>query len=227
MKSNHIIIGILMTLFGALTAHSSTPFRYVGGDISLLPDYEAANAKYYDGDGKPISDLLSFCHDEGMNCMRVRLFVDPKDYAGPEADPNAKQDLAYILPLCKRIQEKGFALLLDFHYSDTWADPGKQWTPKAWEGLSDTELYRKIYDYTKETLQTLGRNGVTPEFIQPGNEISYGMLWGAAGTENPKKVFTSSDANWDRFHNLLSNAIKACREECQDAKSIMHTERVA
>ncbi|MDE5791200.1 MAG: arabinogalactan endo-1,4-beta-galactosidase [Muribaculaceae bacterium] len=227
MKSNHIIISALITLLSSLTANSSNPFRYVGGDVSLLPDYEEADAKYYDGNGKPISDLLSFCHDEGMNCMRVRLFVNPDEYDGPEADPNAKQDLEYIIPLCQRIQEDGFALLLDFHYSDTWADPGKQWTPKAWEGLSDTELYQKIYDYTKETLQTLGRNGIKPEFIQPGNEISYGMLWGPAGTENPKKVFTSSDTNWNRFHNLLSNAIQACREECPDAKIIIHTERVA
>lgn len=227
MKLNHIIVGIFITLFSVLTAIASSPFRYVGGDISLLPDYEKAEARYYDHDGKPINDLLTFCYDEGMNCMRVRLFVNPDEYTGPEPDPNAKQDLDYILPLCKRIQEDGFALLLDFHYSDTWADPGKQWTPKAWEGLSDAELYRKIYDYTKETLQTLGRNGVRPEFIQPGNEISYGMLWGVAGTDIPKKVFPSGDANWNRFQTLLSNAIQACREECPDAKIIIHTERVA
>ncbi len=207
--------------------HASTPFRFVGGDISLLPDYEEAGAKYYDHEGKPINDLLTFCYDEGMNCMRVRLFVNPKGYSGPEADPNAKQDLDYIIPLCQRIQRSGFALLLDFHYSDTWADPGKQWTPMDWEGLSDKELYQKIYDYTKETLRILGSHGVVPEMIQPGNEISYGMLWGSAGTDEPKKVFPSSDANWDRFFNLLNNAIKACREECPKASIIIHTERVA
>lgn len=202
-------------------------FRYVGGDVSLLPDYEDAKAKYYDSDGKPISDVLKFCYDEGMNCMRVRLFVNPDTYTGPEQDANAKQDLDYIIPLCKRIQDDGFALLLDFHYSDTWADPAKQWTPKAWEGLNDQQLVQKIYDYTKETLQTLGQNGVVPEFIQPGNEISYGMLWGPAGTSNPIKVYAGSDANWERFTNLLKNAVKACREVCPDAEIIMHTERVA
>lgn len=226
MKKRFLIFALTL-FFSFVNLLASSPFRYVGGDISLLPDYENAGAKYFDKDGKPVNDLLKFCYDEGMNCMRVRLFVNPEKYTGKDADPNAKQNLEYIIPLCKRIQEYGFALMLDFHYSDTWADPGKQWTPKEWENLSDEELYNKIYDYTKGTLKTLGENGVTPEFIQPGNEISYGMLWGPAGTDNPKKVYTSSDRNWDRFLKLLRNAIKACREECPDGKIIIHTERVA
>ena len=208
-------------------ADDSKPFRYVGGDVSLLPDYEAARAKYYDSNGKPINDVLKFCYDEGMNCMRVRLFVNPDDYTGSDKDANAKQDLDYIIPLCQRIKEDGLALMLDFHYSDTWADPGKQWTPQAWKNLSDTELYKKIYDYTKESLQTLKDNGVVPDFIQPGNEISYGMLWGPVGTSNPKRVHASQDANWGRFLTLLNNAIRACREVCPDAGIVIHTERVA
>ncbi len=119
--------------------------------------------------------------------MRVRLFVNPEDYSGADKDANACQDLEYIVPLCKSIKENGFSLLLDFHYSDTWADPAKQWTPKAWENLTDEELYAKIYSYTKECLQTLNDAGATPDFIQPGNEISYGMLWGPVGTSSPKK----------------------------------------
>lgn len=228
MKNNIFFLSFLLALlsFNTGQAQDTAPFRYVGGDVSLLPDYEAAKAKYYDSNGKPINDVLKFCYDEGMNCMRVRLFVNPDEYMGPEQDANAKQDLDYIIPLCQRIQEDGMALVLDFHYSDTWADPAKQWTPKAWEGLSDMELYQKIYDYTKETLQTLKENGVVPEFIQPGNEISYGMLWGPAGTGN-KKVHVNSDANWSRFSTLLRKAIQACREVCPDAKIIIHTERVA
>lgn len=224
MKLRISIISMLVCFFAI--AKAEQPFRYVGGDISLLPDYEAANAKYYDQNGKPISDVLSFCYDEGMNCMRVRLFVNPDDYTGSDKDANAKQSLEYITPLCKRIQNDGFALLLDFHYSDTWADPAKQWTPKAWEGLTDLQLYQQIYDYTKETLQTLKENGVYPEFIQPGNEISYGMLWGPVGTSNPKKVYATQDANWVRLSTLLRKAIQACREECPDARIIIHTERV-
>ena len=115
--------------------------------------------------------------------------------------------------------------MLDFHYSDTWADPEKQWTPKAWENLSDDELYTKIYEYTKDVLQQMKDAGAEPELIQTGNEISYGMLWGKAGSSNLKKCYSGNNANWSRFTTLLKNAGKACREVCPNAKIILHTER--
>lgn len=203
--------------------------RYVGGDISLLPEYEAAGAQYKDHDGKSVAELLPYLYDEGMNAMRVRLFVNPDDYKGSDKDPNACQDLEYVIPLCRRIVDDGFALMLDFHYSDTWADPAKQWTPEAWKDLSDDELYVKIHDYTKETLETLADNGVTPQFIQTGNEISFGMLWGGYDTPDKdlKKTFMGSDANWERLGILLREAGSACREVCPDAKIVIHTERVS
>lgn len=226
MNCRFFIISLLVAFLGSSAAFAS-PFRYVGGDISLLPEYEKAGAKYLDENGKQITDLLSYSYDQGMNAMRVRLFVTPSDYTGKDKDPNACQDLPYIIPLCKRIKEDGFALMLDFHYSDTWADPLKQWTPAAWQGLTDMELYFKIYDYTKETLETLREEGIVPDFIQPGNEISYGMLWGPAGTNNPLKVYPDSDTNWSRFATLLRKAIQACREVCPDARIVIHNERVA
>ena len=221
------------TLAAALiTAFSAFSQRYVGGDISLLPEYEKAGAQYKTEEGLRIDDLLPWLHDEGMNAMRVRLFVDPaahKDRYPSKYDPNACQDLEYITPLCRRIVDDGFNLMLDFHYSDTWADPAKQWIPESWRGLTDEQLYEKIYDYTKETLRTLREAGVVPAFIQPGNEISYGMLWGMEDgpASSLKKVYMGSDANWARFSKLLGQAIKACREECPDAKIVLHTERVA
>ncbi|MDE5757969.1 MAG: arabinogalactan endo-1,4-beta-galactosidase [Allobaculum sp.] len=204
----------------------------MGGDISLLPEYEDAGAQYKTQEGTAISDLLPWLHDEGMNAMRVRLFVNPVDHKikyPSKYDPNACQDLEYITPLCKRIVDEGFKLMLDFHYSDTWADPAKQWIPESWRGLTDDELYQKIYDYTKETLSSLKASGISPAFIQPGNEISYGMLWGMEDdpSSSLKKTFMGSDANWARFGKLLDRAIKACREECPDAKIVLHTERVA
>lgn len=206
--------------------------RYVGGDISLLPEYENAGATYKTHEGTPIKELLPWLKDEGMNAMRVRLFVNPADHKAKypsKYDPNACQDLEYIRPLCKKIVDDGFKLMLDFHYSDTWADPAKQWTPESWRGLSDEQLYQKIYDYTKETLETLKADGVTPAFIQPGNEISYGMLWGTEDTPSGqlKKTYMGNSANWARFGKLLNQAIKACREVCPDAKIVLHTERVA
>ena len=202
--------------------------KYVGGDISLLPEYINANAKYYNYQGQSVSSPLQLFYDEGLNAMRVRLFVNPSDYTGSDKDPNACQDLDYVKSLGKQIKDAGFDLILDFHYSDTWADPAKQWTPAAWVSLTDEQLYEKIYEYTKDALTQMCDAGATPDFIQPGNEISYGMLWGAynASASSLKKCYVNSSANWDRFTTLLENAIKACREVCPDAKVILHTERV-
>lgn len=230
------IKNLLSALIIAAVAPALAAQHYVGGDISLLPEYEKAGSQYKTHEGEPIADLIPWLRQQGMNAMRVRLFVNPTKYkqlhgndANPDTkyDPNACQDLEYIKPLCKRIVDAGMDLMLDFHYSDTWADPAKQWTPVDWEGLSDEQLYKKIYDYTKDVLTQLKDYGVVPAFIQPGNEISYGMLWGPVGTSDPKKALMGDDSNWERFGTLLKQAVKACNEICPDAKIILHTERVA
>jgi arabinogalactan endo-1,4-beta-galactosidase len=157
--------------------------------------------------------------------MRVRLFVDPS----LDNDKAVCQDLEYVKALGKRIKDQRMAFMLDFHYSDTWADPGKQWTPDAWKTLSDAELYEKIYEYSKDCLQQLKDAGATPDFIQTGNEISYGMIWGtkaSVGSNTVNRCYTNSpEANWTRFFNLLKKAGQACREECPNAKIIIHSER--
>lgn len=210
----------------SLSGHAQ---RYVGGDISLLPEYEKAGAQYKDHDGTPLASLLPFLKEEGMNAMRVRVFVNPDDYTGRDKDPNACQDMEYILPLCRQIKDNGFALMLDFHYSDTWADPAKQWTPAAWANLSDSELAEMVYDYTRESLLTLKNEGIMPDFIQTGNEISYGMLWGEqdAPDDTLKKTFLGNEENWGRLGDLLQHAVAACRDVCPEAKIVLHTERVA
>lgn len=223
MKTKLFILAIFAISFCAVKGET----RYVGGDISLMPDYEKAGAIYKDTDGKKIDALLPYFYNEGMRAMRVRLFVEPEDFV--DNDPNACQSLPYIIPLCKEIVDNGFKLMLDFHYSDTWADPAAQWIPKSWENLSESELLEKIYSYTKETLETLHEEGITPDFIQTGNEISYGMLWSPYGAPESEqhKTFINSDANWGRLGQLLNNAIKACREVCPDAQIVIHTERVS
>jgi arabinogalactan endo-1,4-beta-galactosidase len=210
-------------LFGLCIISGYAQKKLVGGDISLLPEYESAT--YMDRSGNVVKPLDLFKR-EGLNAMRVRLFVNPDKYPG-DKDPNACQDLEYVKALGKQIKDAGFKLMLDFHYSDTWADPASQWTPEEWKSLTNDELYTKIYDYTKSVLQEMKAAGAEPDLIQTGNEISYGMLWGAYGSSNLKKVYTNSDANWTYFLTLLKNAGKACREECPDAKIIIHSERVA
>lgn len=201
--------------------------HFAGGDISLFPLYQSSGTQYMDEAGNKIQ-LLPYLHELGMNAMRVRLFVDPAAFPG-EKDPNACQTVPYILPLCRDIIDNGMDIMLDFHYSDTWADPKQQYTPEAWKNLTDEELESEIYNYTKETLQTLKDNGISPAFIQPGNEISYGMLWGPYGgiSESNKPYINSGSKPWERLCNLLKSAIKACREECPEAQIIIHTERVS
>ena len=211
----------------ALTAMADG--KYVGGDISLLPSYTGHGALYYDTDGNLIDAPLTYFKELGMNAMRVRLFVDPSKASSDDKGQGVCQDLDYVKALGKEIKEAGMAFMLDFHYSDSWADPAKQWTPDSWTGLSDDELYTRIYEYTKEALQQMKAAGATPDFIQTGNEISYGMLWGKMSdpANTLKKCYVNSDANWPRFTTLLKKAISACREECPQAKVVIHTERVA
>ena len=201
--------------------------KYVGGDISMLPKYEQAGVVYKDKDGNTVSDVIAFFKQEGLNAMRVRLFVDPTQ----DNDKAVCQDLDYVKTLGKRIKDAGMQLLLDFHYSDTWADPGKQWTPDAWKSLNDADLANKVYEYTKDCLRQMKNAGAEPDMIQTGNEISYGMLWGteaAVGNNNINRCYSKTeDANWRRFVNLLKKAGQACREECPGAKIILHTERTS
>ena len=217
---------LLLLLFIAVTTIVSAQ-KYVGGDISMLPKYEQAGVVYKDKNGNTVSDVIAFFKQEGLNAMRVRLFVDPTQ----DNDKAVCQDLDYVKTLGKRIKDAGMQLLLDFHYSDTWADPGKQWTPDAWKSMNDADLANKVYEYTKDCLQQMKDAGATPDMIQTGNEISYGMLWGtkaAVGNNKINRCYSQTeDANWRRFVNLLKKAGQACREECQDAKIILHTERTS
>ena len=209
-----------MMLAMPLNADSQT--HYVGGDISMLTKYESQRAQYKDIDGKTVSNLLTFLKEQGWNTLRVRLMVDPTNSDDPRL---VIQDLDYVKALGARIKAEGLRFMLDFHYSDTWADPAKQWTPQAWLSLGDTQLQTKLYEYTRDCLKELKDAGATPDFIQTGNEISYGMLWGKEGSSANRCFSTSDQANWNRFFQLLRKAAQACREVCPEAKIIIHSER--
>lgn len=196
----------------------SAQTKYLGGDISMLPKYEAAGSHYYDTDGTTqISNVLTYLKDKGCNSMRVRLFVDPSQASEKHKGEGVCQDLDYVKVLGKRIKDAGLSFLLDIHYSDTWTDPGQHSTPSAWSGLSASELATKVYDYTKETLQTLVSYGATPDFIQVGNELNLGMLWDSGYT-----AYNGTDTKMTNFISFLKKGIQACREECPKAKIIFH-----
>ena len=111
--------------------------------------------------------------------------MDPKNAPGQHHDEGVCQDLDYVVDLCKTIKARGFEVMLDFHYSDTWADPAKQFTPKRWEGLSGKALADSIYRYTRYCLLTLKAAGVEPKTIQVGNEITFGMDWPVGRVHQP------------------------------------------
>ena len=223
----------ILSLTSNLSAQAQ---RYVGGDISVLLKYEEQNATYFDKDGGSISDVLTFLKEQGWNTMRVRLFVDPSK----DSDKNVCQDLEYVKRLGKRIKEAGLFFMLDFHYSDTWADPGQQTAPSSW-AIYSWYPEETFYKYTKESLETLVEAGATPDLIQMGNEISFGMHWGYLGSDGkfvdhgqfsaklePNSNWSAyKDTNWDNFAKYLKAAGKACREVCPEAKIIIHTEQCA
>ena len=211
----------------------------VGGDISMLTKYETHQqwalrygintAHYYDVNGAVINDVITWTKQQGWNAQRVRLFVNPANASAEHRGQGVIQNLDTVKVLGRRIKAAGMQFMLDFHYSDTWADPSAQTTPAEWALLNDEELVAKVYEYTRDCLRQLKAAGATPDYIQTGNEISYGMLWGPAGTPQSqlKQCFTTSpEENWVRFANLLKAAVKACREECPKAKIVLHTERV-
>ena len=213
---------LLLTLIGLVLigiASNAMP-KYVGGDISLLPKYEERGAIYYNANGGRITDMLGYLKDQGMNAMRVRLFVDPSKANAEDQGEGVCQDLPFVTALGQRIKAAGFNLLLDIHYSDTWTDPGQHSTPSSWTVAS--ALGDSVYSYTKDVLHAMIAAGATPDFIQVGNEVTYGMLW-------PTGHCYPSGANYGNgtfanFANYLKRGIQACHEVCPAAKVVVHTE---
>jgi beta-galactosidase len=148
--------------------------KMLGADISFLPELEARGMKFSD---KGIEkDAIQILKDHGFNYVRLRLFNDPARDSG-YSPKKGFCDLANTLKMAKRVKDAGMKLLLDFHYSDYWADPGKQYKPAAWRGLSFEALKKEMYDYTKEVISKLKAQGTTPDMVQIGNEINHGIVW--------------------------------------------------
>jgi arabinogalactan endo-1,4-beta-galactosidase len=138
----------------------------IGADVSFLPQAEAQGIEFKDnGQAKPGLQLF---RDHGYNWVRLRLFHTPTRL------PN---DLEYTIAAAQAAKKLGFKVLLNFHYSDTWADPGKQFLPKAWEGKSHDELVEAVFEYTRDVIVAMREAGAMPDMVQPGNEVIAGMMW--------------------------------------------------
>lgn len=145
-----------------------------GMDISTLLEVEKCGGRFFN-EGKE-ADALSILKRYGTNAVRLRLWNDPYSEKG-EPYGAGTNDLTVTIALAKRAKSQGMQFLLDYHYSDFWTDPGKQFVPKAWRGMSVEELEEALYTYTRDTLRILKREGVMPDLIQVGNELSNGLLW--------------------------------------------------
>lgn len=201
------------------TAQMDVKSRWIGGDISLLPSYEKVGTMYRDSTGKEVAPL-ELMKEQGWNAVRVRLFVDPQFAPKQHQGEGVCQDIDYVVGLSKQVKQADMALMLDFHYSDTWADPAKQFMPKRWEEIVPTALPDSLYEYTRQVLLRMVVEGCTPEMIQIGNEITNGMMWPVG------RVDPLGQDNYDVLAGLLNSGARACREVCPQAQLIIHTERV-
>ena len=163
----------------ATKAHEAT--KMMGADISFLPQLEQRGIKFSDNGVQ--KDAIQILKDHGLNYIRLRIFNNPSRDSG-YSPQKGFCDLEHTKQMAKRIKAAGMKFLLDFHYSDDWADPGKQYEPKAWRNLSFEALKKSLYDYTKDVMQQLKDQGTLPDMVQVGNEINHGIVWPEGNIKN-------------------------------------------
>jgi arabinogalactan endo-1,4-beta-galactosidase len=204
-------------------ASQPSPF-YLGADISGLTQVENGGGIYMDGD-RPGDPLAIFMRN-GWTCFRLRIWVNPR---------NGVNGLAYTTKLAKRIKDAGATFMLDFHYSDWWADPQKQNKPAAWAKLDFDALVKQTEDYTSNVVKTLKDAGATPDFVQIGNEITGGTLWPDAQVQVPVSTVKVYDGDvqvikppepyddvkqWDHLIRVLKAASAGVRSATTPADKV-------
>ena len=194
---------------------------FLGIDASTQIEVDEKKPHYYYA-GKEVDPWVFMHKHNDVKSMRLRLWLNPYDedgnpYGGGTVDFDKWKKMA------KRANEIGYDVLLDIHYSDFWCDPGKQFIPKAWRNLSAEEVAIKLYEYTKEVLLEIKKEGIKISSIQIGNEITNGMLWplGKLG----EKDSTGVRSNYDNLALFLRNGIKGAREIMPEAKLVIHLEK--
>ena len=148
--------------------------KVLGADISFLPQLEDRGMKFSDKGVQ--KDAIWILKEHGFNYVRLRIFNNPSADSG-YSPGKGFCDLEHTKQMAKRIKAAGLKFLLDFHYSDTWADPGKQYKPSAWKGLSFPVLKDSVYEFTKKVVSELKNQGTAPDMVQIGNEINHGLVW--------------------------------------------------
>jgi arabinogalactan endo-1,4-beta-galactosidase len=189
-----------------------------GADFSDLAFFESQGVTYKDGG--QVQDGIQILKNHGINCVRLRLFTSSAAQAA--ADPyNYGNNAAYTVPLAVRVKKAGLLLLLDFHYSDTWADPGHQATPAAWTNFDLAQLVQQMREYNSNTIATFAAAGAMPDYVQVGNEITSGMLWPFG------EVSGNGGAQWSQLGQLMNAAIRGIQDAsgARMPRIIVHIDR--
>jgi len=179
-----------------------TSFFAKGADIGWLSEMEAAGVKFYLSNGTE-ADCITVLKSKGINSLRFRVWVDPENGWCGQAD---------VVKMAVRAKNAGMRVMINFHYSDFWADPGKQNKPKAWMNLNAAGLNQAVYTHTKTVLTALLNAGVVPAWVQIGNETNDGMLWEEG----------RASKNMAQFAAMLAAGSKAVRETSASSKVIVH-----
>jgi arabinogalactan endo-1,4-beta-galactosidase len=179
---------------------------YRGGDLSFLPEIETTPAVFYNSTGQA-QDALTILKNNGMNLVRVRLWHTPA---------NTNSSLAQVEAFAQKLKTAGINWYLDFHYSDTWADPGSQPIPLAWKNLAYTVLADSVYNYTYKVMNDLKVKNILPVMVQIGNETNSGMLWDIG------KVGGAFNNNWSQYAGLVKKGIDAVKAIDPAVKIMLH-----
>jgi arabinogalactan endo-1,4-beta-galactosidase len=185
-------------------ATAANTLTMLGADVSSVQRSLDLGAPYYDAAGTA-RDPLDILKGLGVNYVRLRVWNNPA---------SGYNNKAKVLAYAKTVKAKGLSLMIDFHYSDTWADPGKQYKPAAWASHGISQLQTDVYNYTYDVCNSLKAQGTTPDSVQIGNEINVGMLW------NDGKVVNNDFTNLSLLLKAGYNATKACNSA---TKVIIHT----
>lgn len=171
-----------------LTAEMKKPVpvgKMLGADISFLPELEAKGMRFSDKGVE--KDAIAILKDHGFNYVRLRVFNEPANEGG-YSPKQGFCDVKNTLAMAKRVKAAGLQLLLDFHYSDYWADPGKQYKPAAWKGQDFATLQTSLYNFTKTVMEALKAQNTLPDMVQVGNEINHGIVWPEGNIQHPDSL---------------------------------------
>lgn len=211
---------MIFILLAAVPAVPAATNFIAGADVSLLSFFEANGIAYKVN--SQTEDALAILTNSGVNCARLRLFTSSAAQA--QADPyDYINNLSYTVPLAARVKKAGLQLLLDFHYSDTWADPGHQATPAAWTNLTFPQLVQQMHDYSSNCLVAFKNSNAMPNYVQIGNEITDGLLWTNGEVGGSYNVA----AQWSKLAQLLNAAIQGVKDgaETNAPKIVIHIDR--